>query len=254
MSKIESRRQKIVELVGRKGFASIDELSRQFGVTPQTLRRDINDLAEQGLLARYHGGAALNSSIHNTSYDARQILNREAKRRIGEAVAARIPNGASLFVNIGTTTEEVARALADHDDLRIITNNVHVAEICGTRPGFEVIIAGGVVRRRDLAVVGEAAVDFVNQFRVDYGIIGISGIEEDGSLMDYDYREVRVARAIIANSRRVFLCADTSKFGRRAMVRLGGLDEIDTLFTDRVPDGNWTDLLALHDVKVESAR
>ena len=94
-------------------------------------------------------------------------------------------------------------------------------------------VAGGVVRARDRGIVGEAAIDLIRQFRVDFGVIGISGIDLDGTLLDFDYQEVRVAQAIIANSRQVFLAADHTKFGRNAMVRLGGLEDVDALFTER---------------------
>ena len=139
--------------------------------------------------------------------------------------------------------------MSGHTSLKIITNNLHVAEICAANPGFEVIIAGGVVRQRDFGVIGEATIDFINQFKV----VGISGVDEDGSLMDFDYREVRVARAIISNARQTFLCTDASKFGRRAMVRLGHLSEIDALFTDRHPGPIWSDVIRDADVSVYTA-
>ena len=103
----------------------------------------------------------------------------------------------------------------------MITNNLNVAALLGGKPDFQVIVAGGVVRARDRGIVGEAAIDLIRQFRVDYGVIGISGIDLDGTLLDFDYQEVRVAQAIIANSRQVYLAADHTKFGRNAMVRLG---------------------------------
>ena len=124
------------------------------------------------------------------------------KQRIARLAARHVPDQASMFINIGTTTEEVARALIDHQGLRVITNNINVATILMPTPTFEVIVAGGVVRRRDRGIVGEATIDFINQFKVDVGIIGISGIDDDGTLLDFDYREVRVARTIIENSRR----------------------------------------------------
>lgn len=94
------------------------------------------------------------------------------------------------------------------------------------------IVAGGLVRNRDRGIVGEATIDFMKQFRVDIGIIGVSSIDEDGTLLDYDYREVRVAQTIIEQSREVWLAADHSKFGRRAVVRLGHITQIDKFFTD----------------------
>jgi DeoR family glycerol-3-phosphate regulon repressor len=148
--------------------------------------------------------------------------------------ASFIPDNASLFINIGTTTEEVAKALQGHKKLRVITNNLNVAGLLCGNAEFEVIVSGGVVRS-DRGVIGESTIDFVRQFKVDYGIIGISGIDEDGTLLDFDYREVRVAQAIIENARRVLLVADYTKFSCNPMVRLGHISEIDALFTDRQP-------------------
>jgi len=233
--KMNSRQQKILQLVQQQGFVSIDTLSQTFDVTPQTIRRDINDLCDQQLLKRHHGGAGLSSSVENEEYAARQVMFQEEKRSIAKLVASHIPDRASIFINIGTTTEEVAKALQGHTDLRVITNNLHVASILSANPSFEVIVAGGLVRQRDGGITGEATIDFISQFRVDFGIIGISGIDEDGTLLDFDYREVRVAQAIIEHSRRVFLVADHSKFDRRALVRLGHLTGIDDLFSDKVP-------------------
>ncbi len=254
MSDIVSRRREgIVELVQNRGYVSIEDLSDTFEVTPQTIRRDINELSDQTLLRRYHGGAGLPSSVENLAYPARQVLCHEEKRRIARLVARNIPDKASLFLNIGTTTEEVARALLGHKDLRIITNNLNIAMILSRRRDFEVIVAGGLVRSRDGGIVGEAAVDLIHQFKVDYGIIGISGIEMDGTLLDFDYREVRVAQAIIENSRKVYLVADHTKFGRNAMVRLGGPALVDALFTDRRPPRPLAEVLAAADTELHVA-
>ncbi len=238
-----ARQERILELVRRHGFVAIEALAQQFDVTPQTIRRDINTLCDQALLRRYHGGAGLPSSVENLAYSTRQVLCLEEKRQIARLLASHIPDRASLFINIGTTTEEVAKALLDHTRLRIITNNLNVASIMSSNPDFEVIIAGGVVRSRDRGIVGEATIDLIRQFRVDFAIIGISGIENDGALVDFDYREVRVAQAIIENARLVYLVADHTKFGRTAMVRLGDLSQLDALFTDRPPPSPLSELL-----------
>lgn len=248
-----ARQQQILELVRQRGFVSIEALAEHFAVTPQTVRRDINALCDRELLRRYHGGAGLPSSVENVAYKTRQILCHEEKRRIAQACAAAIPDGASLFINIGTTTEEVARALLQHRHLRVITNNLHVASILAENGGFEVIVAGGELRSRDRAIIGMATVDFISQFKVDFGIIGISGIDPDGSLLDFDPREVRVSQAIIANSRQVFLVADHSKFGRTPMVRLGSLAEIDAFFTDAPPPPSIVEFLAANDVRLHIA-
>jgi DeoR family glycerol-3-phosphate regulon repressor len=232
---VTGRQEEIVARVHSKGFVSIEALSRQFRVTPQTIRRDINFLARKGIVRRYHGGAGMATSVENMAYTDRQILCLREKQAIARLVARHIPDKASLFINIGTTTEAVAKAIRGHERLRVITNNLNVASILSGNENFEVIVTGGVVRSRDRGIIGEATIDFIGQFKVDFGIIGISGIDYDGTLLDFDYREVRAARAIIDNSRRVYLVADHTKFGRNAMVRLGSIAEVHGLFTDRHP-------------------
>lgn len=230
-----NRHNQIIELVKEKGFMSIEELAEQFQVTPQTIRRDINILNEDNQVRRYHGGAGIPSSTFNSAYSDRKIHLLEEKQRIAEAIASRVPDHSSMFINIGTTTETIAKALLKHEGLTIITNNLHVASILSAKEDFNVIIAGGEVRSRDGGIIGEATVDFVKQFKVDFALIGISGIDEEGELLDFDYQEVRVAQAIIEHSRAVYLAADHSKFGRNAMIRLGNLSQADHLFTDRQP-------------------
>ena len=230
---VNPRQQSLLDTVHARGFVSVEELAKTLGVTMQTIRRDISQLAAEDLLRRYHGGAALPSSVENIAYTKRQVLNLEEKRRIAELVAGQVQDGTSLIINIGTTNEEIARALLHHRDLRVVTNNLNVAAILSDNPAIEVIIAGGLVRARDRGVVGEATIDFMRQFRVDVGVIGVSSIEPDGTLMDFDYREVRVAQAIMAQSRQVWLVADHSKFSRQALVRLGHLGQVNALFTDR---------------------
>ncbi|MDZ5603567.1 DeoR/GlpR family transcriptional regulator [Pseudomonas sp. RP23018S] len=244
------RQQQILELVRDRGYVSIEEMAQLFVVTPQTIRRDINQLAEHSLLRRYHGGAAHDSSIENTAYTMRADQMRDEKQRIAETVAQQIPDHASLFINIGTTTESIARALLNHHHLKVITNNLHVASILGAKEDFEVLVAGGTVRP-DGGVVGQASVDFISQFKVDFAVVGISGIDEDGSLLDFDYQEVRVSQAIIANARQVILAADSSKFGRNAMVRLGSISLVDCLVTDRLPSPALGQLLTQHKVRLD---
>jgi DeoR family glycerol-3-phosphate regulon repressor len=232
---LNPRQRRLLDAVRLKGTISVEELAVRLDVTPQTVRRDVKLMEEARLLARYHGGVGLPSSVENIDYSQRQVLNSDAKRRIAGAVAALVPNGCSLLINIGTTTEEVARALAGHKGLHVVTNNLNVAAILADNSQCEVIVAGGVVRARDRGIVGEATIDFIRQFKVDIGIIGISGIDADGSLRDFDAREVKVAQAIIGQSREVWLVADGAKFGRKALVRMADLAQIDVLFTDAPP-------------------
>jgi DeoR family glycerol-3-phosphate regulon repressor len=239
------RQSLLLEEVRARGSMSVEALAEQFGVTLQTVRRDVTLLQDAGLLARFHGGVRVPSStVENIAYRQRQQLNESAKQRIARAVAKAVPEGCSLILNIGTTTEAIARELLRHKGLRVITNNLNVAAILSDNPECEVIVAGGVVRTRDRGIVGEVTVDFIKQFKVDIGLIGISGIEADGTLRDFDYREVNVARAIIEHSREVWLAADHSKFNRPAMVELARLNQLDMLFTDAAPPAPFPALLA----------
>lgn len=239
------RQSELLEAVRTQGSMTVEALAEQFGVTLQTVRRDVKLLSDEGLLARFHGGVRVPASTtENIAYRQRQQINASAKQRIARAVAKAVPEGCSLILNIGTTTEAVARELLRHKGLRVITNNLNVAAILSDNPDCEVIVAGGVVRSRDRGIVGEATVDFISQFKVDIGLIGISAIESDGTLRDFDYREVKVARAVIEHSREVWLAADHSKFNRPAMVELARLDQIDALFTDTQPPAPFPSLLA----------
>ncbi len=231
----DERHNGIVELVAKQGFQTMETLARHFGVTVQTIRRDVNFLAAEGRLSRYRGGAGLSSSIENMEYERRQVVNLAAKQRIAARVARDVPDNASLFINIGTTTEQAARALLSHRNLRVVTNNINVAKILSDNPQCSIVMAGGKVRNRDGAVIGQLAVQMLEQFRADIGIIGVSGIDKDGGLFDYDLDEVMCTQAIIRNSRRVLLLADHSKFGRPAMVKIGELTQISALYTDAPP-------------------
>lgn len=232
---VTPRQRQLLDFLKQHGDAQVSDLARVLRVTAQTVRRDVRRLEEANLLARYHGGVGLPSTVENIDYAQRQAMNVEAKRRIARAVARRVEPGRSLVLHIGTTTEEVARALAHHRGIRVVTNNLNVAAILANNEEAEVFVAGGLVRHRDRGIVGEATLDFIRQFKVDVGILGVSSIEQDGTLLDYDFREVKVAQAIMEQSRETWLVADHSKFARGAMVRLGHLDRIHRFFTDALP-------------------
>ncbi|MCJ0764648.1 DeoR/GlpR family DNA-binding transcription regulator [Variovorax terrae] len=248
------RQINLLDVVRSRGSVTVEELADKLGVTLQTVRRDVQRLADAGLLARFHGGVRVPSSTtENLAHPQRESLHAEGKARIARAVAAQVPNDCALMLNIGTTTEAIARALLRHTGLRVITNNLNVAAILSGNPQCEVIVAGGVVRARDRGIIGEAAVDFIRQFKVDIALIGISGIEADGSLRDFDYREVKVAQTIIRHAREVWLAADASKFNRPAMVELATLSQIDRLFTDAPPPEPFPALLAEAQVRLDVA-
>jgi DeoR family glycerol-3-phosphate regulon repressor len=232
---LSPRQAEILALARDGSRLEVEALAIRFGVTSQTIRKDLNELCDQGLLQRYHGGAMMPSGIMNLAYESRRQLATDAKRRIGLKTAELIPNDCSLLINIGTTTEQVATALRSHKGLMVITNNLNVVNILRGYPDIEVIVAGGLLRHSDGGIIGAPAVEFLRQFKVDYGIIGTSAIDEDGSLLDYDYREVEVSRKIVESSRRVILVADSLKYERSAPVRIGRIADVDHFVTDATP-------------------
>lgn len=252
-SAVETRRAAIVVAVRQRGFVTIEALASQFGVTVQTIRRDLNELSAEGRLERYRGGGGLPSSVENVAYADRRTTLLSEKTRIGRLAASRIPSHCSVFLNIGTTPEAVARELVRHDDLSIVTNNLNVAVGLAEATDFRIVVAGGTIRNRDGAVLGQLTCDTLSQFRVDVAVIGISGIDGDGALLDYDYEEVRATQTILAHARQTFLVADHTKFTRRPMVEVGRLEQIDTFFTDRAPPPEIAALMERHGVALAVA-
>jgi DeoR family transcriptional regulator, glycerol-3-phosphate regulon repressor len=247
------RQAEIMALARQNGRVDVDELALHFTVTPQTIRKDLNELCDRKLLSRQHGGATYPSGVSNYAYEARRVLAAEEKRLIGLKAASLIPDHSSVILNIGTTTEQVAMALRKHTGLMVVTNNINAANILREVPSAEVVIAGGLVRHADGGVVGEAAVDFIRQFRVDYAVIGASAIDMDGTLLDFDLREVKVAQAIIETAHETILVADAMKLSRRAPVRIGHLAQIDVFVTDQPPPQEIVEICNDNEVRIELA-
>lgn len=226
------RKPEIIDIARREGKVTVERLVDYFGVTPQTIRRDLAELADSGQLERVHGGAILPSATANIAYRERQELNQPSKVDIARECARHIPNDCALFLNIGTTTEAVADELHSHSGLLVVTNNLNIAVKLSAHPTIEVAVTGGNLRKSDGGLVGAFARETISQFRFDYAVIGCSALHETGEILDYDVREVGVSQAIIERSDKVFLAADLSKFERKAPARIASLAEIDVFFTD----------------------
>lgn len=247
---LTTRQSAILARLGPAGRVEVEALAESFGVTTQTIRRDLNILSDRGLVARVHGGARAANSIANVDYAARRTLASAAKEAIGARAAALIPDSCSIMLNIGTTTEQVARALSGHADLVVISNNVNIITSLLGAAARELILVGGAVRRSDGAIVGEAAVEFISRYKVDYAVIGASAIDLDGAVLDYDEREVSVARAILKNARKRILVSDAQKFERTAPVRICEIAEIDMFVTDRTPPAPFMEAAARGETQV----
>ena len=238
------RHQELLSCLREAGYARAEELAGRLGVTVQTIRRDLTELAELGALERVHGGAVLPSGVAHVNRLARAQVNAGAKARIGAAAAGLVPDKASVFLGIGTTVEAVARALAARSGLLIVTNNLHVADILGDRPGLELILTGGAMRAADRGLVGPLALRSIEAFRFDIAIMGTSALDETGDLMDFDMAEIQVNQALVHHARATILAADHSKFRRTAPFRVGAIRDFTRFVTDAAPPAPLAEALA----------
>ena len=248
---LSARQKAILEHARIYGEVEVDPLAESFRVTPQTIRRDLNQLCDLRLLQRVHGGALVHDGVENLGYAARTHIAAAEKNAIGQRAAELIANDSSIFINIGTTTERVADHLQDHTGLLVITNNLNVVNKLRSNKSTNVMIAGGTVRPGDGGIVGETTAEFFAQFKADYAVIGVSAIDKDGTVLDYDIREVRVAKSIIKNARSVILVADATKFQREAPMRIGDIGEMDYFITDETPPQEFMEICQSKDVQVE---
>lgn len=221
--KPKERQAYILEKVRQEKSATVEELSKIFSVSVQSIRKDINFLCEEGLLRRTYGGVEMALQKDNISYDSRKIIHFDEKKIIAKLIAKQIPNNSSLFFSIGTTPEIIAKELINHKNLKIFTNNINVALVCCENSSFEVTLHGGLLRNKHRDIVGNDIENFFSSYRVDFGIYGVGAIEEDGSLLDFTQEECQAREAISKSSKKIFLVADYSKFGRNAYIRSGNI-------------------------------
>ena len=234
---INKRQRDIVNFARKDGFVTVENLSEIFQVTHQTIRRDLTYLSDNLYLARTHGGAFFQSGVSNVNHYSRQSIAQEEKIAIANKVSALIPDNSSVVLNIGTTTEQVAKnLLGSHQGLKIITNNINIVNIAAHSQNCEIWVAGGKLRIADNAIVGSITSDFITNFKIDYAIVGISAIDSEGTLLDFDHEELMVTKAIYAQSRKIILIADANKFDRKAPYVTGHLRDVDTFVTDKLPN------------------
>ncbi len=247
---ISSRQRSIMEFIREHGSVQVDELSAHLQVTPQTIRRDLNQLYDLKLVQRVHGGAVIKDTIENLGYGARKLLMAGEKTKIAKLTAEIIPDNSSMFINLGTTVECVAECLVDRNGILVITNNINVASTLWPSRSIEVMIAGGTIRHSDGGIVGTSTEEFIDKFKPDFAIIGCSAIDDTGEFFDYDLREVRVTQAIIRQARSVILVTDSMKLDRRAPVKVGTLTDVDILVTDDAISDEFVEVCRQNNVDV----
>jgi DeoR family transcriptional regulator, glycerol-3-phosphate regulon repressor len=244
------RERMIIEQLNATGAARIADLALGMQVSEETIRRALKRLEALGSVTRVHGGVHLKDWGPEPSLALRIGLNPERKRAVAARTAALIENGASLFLDVGSTTAYVAQALRDHRELLVVTNSLAVAQTLAGRGGNRVFMAGGELRPHDGGAFGADALAFVRQFRVGHAILSAAAVDGRTGFMLQDLREAEFSRAIIDCADEAIIVADASKFDRSAPVRIAPPEEFHRLVTDAAPTGALADLLAAAGVEV----
>lgn len=229
----KSHRQRLLlKQLEAQRYISLDEVASRFAVTQQTARRDIMELESRGKLRRLHGGAMISNSVEPSELRNRRIRNAQAKEQIGTCVADLVEDGASLFLDTGTTCEAVARALVRRRNLRVVSYSLRIAAYLSEVTDFTIAVPGGFVRQVDGGIFQEQSQSFITGFKFDLAILSVSGVDDDGDLGDDDQAEVETVRSAMRRSQKVLLAVDSSKFGHRGLVNLGSLSDVDFLVSD----------------------
>lgn len=228
------RRTKILELLEKHGQVAVPDLSRRFKTSEVTIRNDLKDLHQRGLIRRAHGGAVKVATVStDPSLKIKAELHADEKRRIGAAAAALINDGDSIILDSGTTTQQIARQIKHKKDLKVITNGLNIAmELFGAKD-IQLILLGGVIRQNSLSAVGHFAEDMLGQLSADKLFLAVDACDVEFGLSTPNVEESQVNQAMARIAREKILVADSSKFGKRSLSRIVPLTYIDTIITDR---------------------
>ncbi|MGB3878160.1 MAG: DeoR/GlpR family DNA-binding transcription regulator [Shinella zoogloeoides] len=226
----EERQAVILEKTNASGRVLAAELAQEFGVSEDSIRRDLRDLSDAGLVQRFHGGAA-RLVTPALDFQRRETLHMEEKHSIGRAAAAVIPDGATLLVDTSTTVVRFVRALPATLSVRIITAAVDVAAAALDHPNAEVVMLGGRLGRLTRSATGIAAIDAVRALRVDYCVLGTCGVAQDLTLRADDYEDALLKAAMIRAANKTLLLATADKLGQAATYEVAPVSAVSTLFT-----------------------
>jgi DeoR family transcriptional regulator, aga operon transcriptional repressor len=227
----KQRREEILGRLLRHGYVSVRQLAQDYGVDSSTIRRDLDTMAELGMVERSHGGATLPAEPADIPYDVKVETNVAQKRAIARAVAEMVPHDRSLLMDSGSTTLEVARALRAHRGMTVITNDLRIAAEVANQGDVRLIVLGGEALPAVYTLASERAVDLIREFHVDYAVMGADAVSPEG-ITNINSNEVSMKRAMLDAAGQVIVVADSSKFGRPALVRVASLESVDLIVTD----------------------
>ncbi|MFM8733581.1 MAG: DeoR/GlpR family DNA-binding transcription regulator [Pirellulales bacterium] len=225
------RRSRLLEVIRVRGFAALEELVRELGVSESTVRRDLDALEEQGSARRTHGGVLYAGGMPRLAeFDERQPANWAAKRAIAARAAAVIGDGETVLLDGGTTTYEVARLLVGRS-LQVVTNSLPVANLFASESRTDLVLLGGYVSPRTGVCLGPYANELLGRLHVTTTVLSAAGIAEEG-LFNAHLLLAETEQAMLRAAGRVIVVADSSKFGHKSLTLVSGLDAVDLFVSD----------------------
>lgn len=234
---IDDRRNCILEMLKENGKVKVNDLSRIFNISEVTIRNDLSELEEEGMLTRVHGGAVGTRKAYcNMSLNGRMNVNRDEKQQIAKAVKSMINDGDTLMLDSGTTTYFVAREMTDIKNLTIVTNSLQVAQELSYQSNINVILLGGSLDPRYQFTYGDDAQGQLQKYRADKMIIAVDGVSAESGLTTYHYLEAEVSRQMITRANRTIVVADHTKIAREGFAHIDSIKSIDTLVTNKKAD------------------
>lgn len=234
-----TRVAEILDHLANNGSLSVAELAEQYSVSLATIRRDLQMLEEQRLLARTHGGALAESAGNELPLRYRDGQAREAKRMIAREAVRRIPSGGAVIaLTGGTTTTEVARCIADRTDLTVVTNALNIATHLAVRPRTKVIVTGGVARAQSYELVGPMAERTILGLNIQVAFVGVDGISATAGISTHDEVEAHTNGTLVGQARRVIVVCDGSKVGRVTLARIAPITAVHSLITSQSADAD----------------
>lgn len=243
------RRNIILEKIQEEKRVIVSELSREYEVSEETIRRDLDRLEDEGYIVKSYGGAVLNeSNVTELPHNVRRGVNTAAKQRIAELAYNEIEENDHIFLDASTTSVFIAKNIKQKEHLTVITNSIENLLELSMVTGWDIISTGGQLRPGTMSLTGWKTAETLSAYHVDKVFMSCKGISADKGITDGNDETAGIKQAMIASADRVYLAADLSKFGKTAFSQICGFNKIDTVITDSEPDAVWKEFFAANNI------
>lgn len=244
------RKRKIKEYIVDQQSVRVVDLSHEFGVTEETIRRDLEKLEKEGVLIRTHGGAIpIANEFVDQPFSVRSRKNIVSKRKIGMVIRDLINDGEIIMMDSSTTSVEIAKTIGNSKDINIITNSMGIAMEMVQYDKVEMICVGGTLRRNSLSLIGPSAKKSIKNYYADKVILSCKGIDMQRGIMESNELEAEIKKAMIDTAKTVILAIDHTKFNEFSVIRAYNFSKVDIIVTDKEPSKKWIQVFKENDIK-----